>query len=159
MEEPCRWAGPHPQDEGGQPTLWGCTAGPATGFHPATDFLGRHREHGKAGITSGQERERERGKKKNREGKNIPGGSLASIPAASREEERDKTKGVREERAKGEEVGSSSAGMRPTRPGGPGGRTEIAALLWPGEKGCSTEPVLLRENVSCSVCAMRTPTV
>lgn len=80
---------------------WGRIAGSATGFHSAADFLGRHHaDYGKEGIKSGQEREKNK-KKKNRESKNIPGGSLASLPVASREEEeeRDETKGTRGEGA------------------------------------------------------------
>lgn len=68
-------------------------------WHSAAGFS--EQDHGKEGIKSGQGREGER--IKNGGSKNIPGGSLASLPPTSREEqeeERDKTKGTREERAK-----------------------------------------------------------
>lgn len=124
MEEPCRQTGLHLQDEGhrmeGHSQPFGdVLLAQRPVFTPQLIFWAGTGSMEKQGSHQAK-RLREREKKKRGKARNIPGGSLASIPAASREEERDKTKGVKEERAKGEEVGSSSAGMQPTRPGGLG---------------------------------------
>lgn len=124
-------------------------------------------DHGKEGIKSGQRRERQR--IKNRGSKNIPGGSLASLlrgaGGGERQNKRHKKKNEpKQHKHEGCEVQSKQCRGRPLPKipsafGGSGGPAENAALLWPGEEGRARDAALLRENISRSVFARRTPTV
>lgn len=163
MEEPCRQTGLHLQDEGhrmeGHSQPFGDVLlvqqpvfTPQLIFWAGTGSMEKQGSHQAKRL-----REREREKKKRESKKHswrLSGLNPCSLQRGGERQNKRRERRASQRRGGWKQQRRDAADQA----GRAWGRTEIAALLWPGEKGRGTEPVLLRESVLCSACAMRTPT-